>query len=71
MPFAPDEVLNYMVNFLEQAHADNQPYTVRDGINIARYILKLEKQHTKMTAALKKIAFEQILGEEALDYLKG
>lgn len=71
LPFSPDEILNYMVDFLQRAHADDQPYTVRDGINITRYMLKLKKQRKgKLTEKLKRMAFEQILGEEALDYME-
>ncbi len=41
LPFAPDEVLQYVTDFLQQAHAADESYTVRDGLNIARYLLKL------------------------------
>jgi MoxR-like ATPase len=41
LPFADEDVLNYVVNFLQLAHLADEPYTVRDGINIARYALKL------------------------------
>src|ERR671927_1263306 len=41
LPFAPDEVLQYVTDFLQQAHAADESYTVRDGLNIARYVLKL------------------------------
>src|ERR1700716_1877363 len=42
LPFSPEEVLQYVTDFLQQAHASDESYTVRDGINIARYALKLE-----------------------------
>src|SRR3954470_40124 len=41
LPFSPDEVLQYVTDFLQQAHAADESYTLRDGVNIARYILKL------------------------------
>src|SRR3954470_22583690 len=41
IPFAPEEVLQYVTDFLQQAHAADESYTLRDGVNIARYILKL------------------------------
>jgi MoxR-like ATPase len=47
LPFAPREVLEYVVAFLQAAHRAGEPYTVRDGINVARYALKLAKQGTK------------------------
>ncbi len=40
LPFADDEILEYVVQFLQAAHAAEEPYSVRDGINIARYALK-------------------------------
>src|SRR5215475_10454462 len=40
LPFSSDDVLQYVTDFLQQAHASDESYTVRDGINIARYALK-------------------------------
>jgi len=40
LPFADDEILEYVVEFLQAAHEADERYTVRDGINIARYALK-------------------------------
>ncbi|RLC30557.1 MAG: MoxR family ATPase [Deltaproteobacteria bacterium] len=40
LPFAEDEILEYVVDFLQAAHDANERYSVRDGINIARYALK-------------------------------
>jgi MoxR-like ATPase len=40
LPFAEDEILEYVVDFLQAAHEANERYSVRDGINIARYALK-------------------------------
>jgi MoxR-like ATPase len=40
LPFADDEILYYVVEFLQAAHAADERYSVRDGINIARYALK-------------------------------
>src|SRR5882757_4658412 len=44
LPFSPEEVLEYVTDFLQQAHASDESYTVRDGINIARYALKLHTE---------------------------
>ncbi len=41
LPFARGPILEYIATFLQRAHEDDEPYTVRDGINIARYALKL------------------------------
>jgi MoxR-like ATPase len=40
LPFADEEVLNYVVAFLQAAHRADERYSVRDGINMARYALK-------------------------------
>lgn len=41
VPFAHDEVLAYVLSFLRQAHDLDLSYTVRDGINVARYAMKM------------------------------
>jgi MoxR-like ATPase len=43
LPYADDQILDYVVNFLQIAHEAQERYTVRDGINIARYALKMLK----------------------------
>ena len=49
LPFAEDEILEYVVDFLQSAHEADEPYSVRDGINIARYALKrLATERRKM-----------------------
>ena len=40
LPFADEEILEYVADFLETAHEADERYSVRDGINIARYALK-------------------------------
>ncbi len=41
LPFAEEQVLDYVVDFLQAAHRAEERYTVRDGINIARFAIKL------------------------------
>ncbi|MBX7059282.1 MAG: AAA family ATPase [Leptospirales bacterium] len=41
MPYAPEELVRYVVDFLQRAHSSDEPYSVRDGINITRMALKL------------------------------
>jgi len=41
LPFADNEILKYVVEFLQRAHRKDELYSVRDGINIARYALKM------------------------------
>src|SRR5437879_540770 len=46
LPFAEDRILNYVTEFLQQAHAADERYTVRDGINIGRFAIKLKSLAT-------------------------
>ena len=73
LPFASPRILHSLAVFLQRAHEDDQPFTVRDGINIARYALKLGasdrggldvKKHVRQATAM-------ILGDDALEYLPG
>src|ERR671920_2461297 len=41
LPFGPDSILQYVTDFLQMAHAADERYTVRDGINLARFASKL------------------------------
>ena len=41
VPAASDEVLRYVLSFLKAAHETDLRYSVRDGINVARYALKI------------------------------
>jgi MoxR-like ATPase len=43
VPFADEEVLNYVLAFLRAAHDRDLRHTVRDGINLVRYAMKLLK----------------------------
>ncbi len=70
LPFSEDHLLNYIADFLQQAHMADERYTVRDGINIARFVCKLERVDelpVDRKEALR-LALLQILGEEALRY---
>ena len=70
LPFAGNRILKYVVDFLQRAHAADELYSVRDGINIARYALKMMHAEEKEPTELLPLAVERILGEEALRYLK-
>jgi len=72
LPFADDKVLDYVTDFLQQAHAAEERYTVRDGINIGRYAIKLTTGLGHGVEPLRVIDFSirQVLGEEALRYVR-
>src|SRR5579872_639659 len=42
LPFAEERILQYVTDFLQMAHAADERYTVRDGINVARFAIKLK-----------------------------
>lgn len=70
LPFANEEILNYVVDFLQRAHEAEERYTVRDGINVARYALKmLDQEAGDFQEVIKKGIF-MILGEEAFPYVE-
>jgi MoxR-like ATPase len=66
LPFAEDEVLEYIVDFLQGAHEADERYSVRDGINIARYALKrLVESGERMTAGRRRRRITQYMKEAA------
>jgi MoxR-like ATPase len=72
LPFAEDRILEYVTEFLQHAHAADERYSVRDGINIGRYAIKLKSlatQKSHETNALET-AVTEVLGEEALRYAR-
>src|ERR1700751_1871853 len=72
LPFAEDRILQYVTNFLQMAHAADERFTVRDGINIARFAIKLKSLATGRTHETEALetAIVQVLGEEALRYAR-
>lgn len=70
LPFIKEEILNYVVAFLQKAHAAQEGYTVRDGINIARYAAKrLEALCGRADElSILRQAIFMTLGEEATIY---
>lgn len=70
LPFGDDGILEYVTDFLQLAHAADERYTVRDGINVARFALKLRhSEDFGMTEAVHK-SIEQTLGDEAMRYAR-
>ncbi len=66
LPFADDEILRYVVEFLQAAHEADERYSVRDGINIARYALKrLVWSAERLTSAGRKKRVSEYLREGA------
>jgi MoxR-like ATPase len=69
LPFVEEQVLRYVVAFLQRAHESDAPYTVRDGVNIARYAAKTARAGGgKALKGALKAAVRMTLGEEALRF---
>jgi MoxR-like ATPase len=76
VPFAEEQILNYVTEFLQQAHSADERYTVRDGINIARFVMKLKSLEDGEILSSKsderflmRTAILETLGDEALRYV--
>mgnify|MGYP005839356977 CR=1 FL=1 len=72
LPFGRDDILQYVTDFLQLAHAADERYTVRDGINVSRFAMKLlgmDGADLTMREALQTAILET-LGEEAMQYAR-
>lgn len=72
LPFVDEYILEYVVNFLQKAHAQHEAYTIRDGINIARYAAKRIKSLDVKQGNVENLIREAILmtlGDEALTHI--
>lgn len=72
LPFIDEYIMDYVIRFLQRAHAANENYTIRDGINISRYAAKrIKSLNVKRIDAegLLREAVLMTLGDEALNYL--
>jgi len=70
LPFAPTEMVNLTVNFLQKAHQLDLPFSVRDGIHMVQYAMKRMAQdpnHPVARDVAWREALIKVLGEEALD----
>lgn len=68
LPFGDEDILNYMVDFLQRAHMADEVYSVRDGINMARYALKMICAMEMSSRDALHQAIVNVLGDEALQY---
>ncbi|MBB65051.1 MAG: ATPase [Waddliaceae bacterium] len=72
LPFIDQHIVDYIVDFLQRAHMSDENYTIRDGINIARYAakrIKSLKAPEQSRGNLLRQAIVMTLGQEALAYL--
>ncbi len=68
VPFAESDVVDYVLAFLRQAHEQDLRYTVRDGINLIRYAMKVMRREGGFDAeeAVRR-AMLLTLNEDELD----
>jgi MoxR-like ATPase len=67
LPFAEEQILDYVTDFLQAAHQADERYTARDGINLARFAMKLNATGIHLQTALST-SIRQTLGDEAQRY---
>lgn len=65
VPFANGEVVAYVLSFLRAAHEADLSYSVRDGINIVRYAMKvLHRQEAESAVDAVRVALQLGIGAE-------
>jgi MoxR-like ATPase len=71
LPFGEEQILEYVTDFLQHAHAADERYTVRDGINISRFAMKLMRIDDSVLnrSQALQLAILETLGHEALRYV--
>ena len=69
LPFSEDQILDYVTEFLHRSHAAEERFTVRDGINAARYAMKLKSQTGVTRDRALLLAFAETLGDEAVRHV--
>ncbi len=71
VPFAPDELIELAVDYLQKAHRHYLRFTSRDGINILRFSLKMGKMSRRDPRLVFDAAVEGVLGQDGVDFLNG
>ncbi len=70
LPFAPADLLNLTIDFLQKAHQLDLKFSVRDGIHMVQYAIKRmahDPQHPLARDVAWREALIKVLGEEALN----
>lgn len=70
VPYGDEEVFDYVIRFLRVSHDRDLRYSVRDGINIARYAMKSLKQgQTAEAQRAVELAVELAIGRAEAERL--
>lgn len=67
VPYVSDQLLKYVVDFLQAAHLRDELITVRDGINISRYAFKLMQNNKYNCLQAFEISTEMIIKAGSAD----
>lgn len=71
IPYAEDELILKIANFLQDSHKLNLPFSIRDGINIGRYTAKWVKQNGgNMQSSIEKASY-MVCGDMGLSLIRG
>lgn len=69
VPHSSEQLLAMLVGFLSAAHESGERYSVRDGIQIARYAEKIRRVEQNLSVPQSLLqGIVSVLGEEALRY---
>ncbi|MEQ8821753.1 MAG: AAA family ATPase [Sumerlaeia bacterium] len=69
IPFAGEQLIAYVADFLQKAHAVNLPFSSRDGVNVLRYALKMGSLRKEDPQGFLHEAIEAVLGRDGLEFL--
>jgi len=69
LPFANPQALQKMVVFLQKAHRQGSPWSVRDGISALRYAAKLGKMENRDLDDFFETAIRHVCGNEASELM--
>ena len=70
VPYTDIDLLNQLVYFLSVGHQFDEPYSVRDGIQIAKYAHRLRALNPNLSVSnALKAGIYSVLGETALKYI--
>lgn len=69
VPYVEDDLLNFLVQFLTLGHQFDETFSVRDGIQIAKYAHRLRALNPTLPVAMAlRAGVASVLGESALKY---
>jgi DNA polymerase III delta prime subunit len=71
VPFAPDDLIEMAVDYLQKAHRHYLRFTSRDGVNILRYCVKMGKMKSEDPRRHFDAGVEGVLGSDGVDFMNG